>query len=204
MLGGALALSSFGAHAHPHAWIDVRSTVLISSDGMISAIEQEWLFDELYSLAVIDEMTIDSPKKPADVSDFAARVIANLGPYGYFMRITADGRPVHLGTVMQFKSEMKGQQLLLSFTAPLVEPVDPLRYKFKFSVFDPSYFIQMAHLPEAPPSIKGEGAHSCQAHVEPPNPSPQTIARAFGLDRSASPQEDLGDLFAEKVHIQCK
>jgi len=200
----ALALAPFGAHAHPHAWIDVRSTIVISSDGLISAIEQEWLFDELYSLAVIDEMTMDSPKKKMAVSDFAARVIENLGPYGYFMRITADDRPVRIGTATQFKSEMKGQQLLLSFTVPLAEALDPQRYAVKFAVYDPTYFIQMTHRPQDPPGFTGNEQDRCEAQVKQPNPSPKTIARAFALDRSATPDDDLGDLFAETVHIQCK
>ncbi len=38
-------------------------------------------------------------------SDFAAEVIENLGPYGYFMQITADDRPVRIGAPTQFKSE---------------------------------------------------------------------------------------------------
>ncbi|MGB6105360.1 MAG: DUF1007 family protein [Pusillimonas sp.] len=193
-----------GAHAHPHAWIDVRSTIVMSPGGMISAIRQEWLFDELYSLAVLDEMAIDSPAKPTAVGEFAARVIENLGPYDYFMRIKADGRPVPIDTVTQFSSEMKGEQLLLSFTAPLATAVNPVRHSVMFSVYDPSYFIQMSHLPNDPPTIKGEEELRCQVRVEPPNPSPETIARAFALDRNASSDEGLGDLFAEKVYIQCE
>lgn len=199
-----LALAPFCVYAHPHAWIDVRSTIVMSPDGSISAIKEEWLFDDIYSLAVIDEMAMDNPEKKTDVSDFAARVIENLGPYGYFMRITADDHPVRIGTVTQFKSEMKGQQLLLSFTAPLAEPVDPTRYAVKFTVYDPTYFIQMTHRPDDPPTIEGAEKHRCQTKVEQPNPSPQTIARAFALDRGAKPEENLGDLFAERVHIQCK
>ena len=200
----ALALASFGAHAHPHAWIDVRSTIVISPDGLISAIEQEWLFDELYSVAVIDEMAMDSPQKKLDVSDFAPKVIENLGPYGYFVRITADDRAVRIGSVTEFKSEMKEQQLLLSFTVPFAEALDPLRYAVKFAVFDPTYFIQMTHRPQDPPGFKGDDRYSCAAQVKQPNPSPKTIARAFAMDRGATPDDDLGNLFAETVHIQCK
>lgn len=198
-----IALLPFSVAAHPHAWIDVRSTIIMSPNGMISAIEEEWLFDDLYSLAVIDETTDGSTPKAEAVSNFAAKVIENLGPYGYFMRITANDRPIAINTVTQFKSEMKGPQLLLSFTAPLAEPVDPTRQAVKFSVYDPSYFIQMTHRPEAPPAIRSEAQHPCRALVEQPNPSAQDIARAFALDRGAAPQEDLGDLFAEKVRIQC-
>lgn len=199
----ALALAPFSLHAHPHAWIDVRSTVVLSAEGLITAIEEEWLFDDLYSAAILEGLREDSPEKKAVVSDFAAEVIDNLGPYGYFMRITANGRPIRLNTVTQFKSEMKGEQLQLSFTAPLAQPVDPLRDDVGFSVYDPTYFIQMRHRPEEPPTIRSDKQYPCRAQVVPPNPTAEDIARAFALDRGATPEEGLGDLFAEKVHIQC-
>lgn len=199
-----LALAPFSVYAHPHAWIDVRSTIVLSAEGLISAIEEEWLFDDLYSVAILEGLKEDSPEKKAVVSDFAAEVIENLSPYGYFMRITANGRPIKLSTVTQFKSEMKDQQLQLSFTAPLAEPVDPMRDDVSFSVYDPTYFIQMTHRQQDPPTIRSEKSHSCRAQVEPPNPSAEDIARAFALDRGASPEDGLGDLFAEKVHVQCE
>lgn len=199
-----LALAPFSLYAHPHAWIDVRSTIVLSAEGLISAIEEEWLFDDLYSAAILEGLKEDSPEKKTVVSDFAAEVIENLGPYGYFMRITANGRPIKLNTVTKFKSEMKGQQLRLSFTAPLAEPLDPMRSDVSFSVYDPTYFIQMTHRPQDPPTIRSEKNHSCRARVKPPNPTPEDIARAFALDRAATPEEGLGDVFAEKVSIQCE
>ncbi|MFT0532599.1 DUF1007 family protein [Castellaniella hirudinis] len=199
----ALALAPFGLHAHPHAWIDVRSTIVLSADGMIAAIEEQWLFDELYSAAILDGLQEDSPGKTLVIGDFAAEVIENLGPYGYFMRIVADGRPIGLNTVTRFNSEMKGRQLQLSFTAPLAEAVDPRRDDVSFSVYDPTYFIQMTHRPEDPPTIRSAQGHACRARVAPPNPTPEDVARALALDRGATSEEGLGDLFAEKVHIQC-
>lgn len=199
-----LALVPLGLHAHPHAWIDVRSTIVMSAEGLISAIEEEWLFDDMYSSAILEGLADNGAEKEVAVRDFAAEVIGNLGPYGYFMKVAEDGRPVQIDTVTQFKSEMKGEQLLLSFTAPLARPVDPQHHAVQFSVYDPTYFIRMVHRPDDPPSIKSKEKNHCRVHVEPPNPSPATIARAFALDRGASPDDTLGDLFAEKVHIRCK
>lgn len=200
----ALMLAPLSLHAHPHAWIDVRSTVILSAEGLVSAIEEEWLFDELYTAAVLEGLQSDSPGKKVVVGDFAAEVIENLGPYGYFMRITENDRPVKLGTVTQFKSEMQGQQLKLSFTAPLATPLDPVRQSVSFSVYDPTYYIHMTHGPKDPPAIKSKGKSSCQAHLEPPKPSAEDFARAFALDQSQTPEDDLGYLFAEKVHVRCR
>lgn len=200
----AMALTPFNLYAHPHAWIDVRSTILMSDEGLITAIEEEWLFDELYSSAILEGLAQDSPTKKASVGEFAAQVIENLKPYNYFMSIAADNRPVQIRTVTQFKSEMKGEQLRLSFTAPLAQPVDPARHAVTFAVYDPTYYIQMTHRPQDPPTIKGAKNLPCRTRVEPPNPSADTIARAYAMDRGASPDDTLGDLFAEKVHIRCE
>ena len=199
----AVLLVSVDSQAHPHAWIDVESTIVLSSDGVIAAIEETWVFDELYTAGLMEEIASDGRPQQAALGKFAARVIEDLGPYGYFMRVTADGRPVRLAAVTQFKSEMKGRQLSLSFTAPLDELADPKRHAVQFSVFDPSYFIKMTHRPEAPPSFKNDAEHHCRARVQQPDPSPESILRAFSLDRGATPQDDLGQLFAEKVYIQC-
>jgi len=199
-----LALLPLGVQAHPHAWIDVRSTIVMSAEGLISAIEEEWLFDDLYSAAVVGGFKNDSPGKAATVRDFAPEVIKNLEPYGYFMRLTADDRQIKLDTVTEYKSEMKGQQLMLSFTAPLAKPVDPSRYAVSFAVYDPTYYIHMAHLVAQPPTIRSRKKTACQARVEPARPSHEDLARAFALDQGASPQYDLGHLFAEKVLVQCK
>ena len=50
----ALLAASPRAHAHPHAWKDVRSTVILADSGQVAAIEQRWLFDELYTASLIE------------------------------------------------------------------------------------------------------------------------------------------------------
>jgi len=213
------------ARAHPHAWIDVRSTVVIAPTGMVSAIEQQWLFDELYSAAVLEQMTLEHPDNPRAVADFAPRVMENLAPYGYFMRVFADKRPLKLQTVTQFKSEKivdesgnnpvdkpDGAQLLLSFTAQFAEPVDPLEKTLTFSVFDPTYFIRMSHVADESSPMQNaafngvdvKGNPRCRAEIHPAKPTPEMFARALALDIAAAPQEDLGELFAETVQVQCQ
>jgi len=209
------------AHAHPHAWIDVRSTVVIAPTGMVSAIEQQWVFDELYSAAVLEQMALEHPDNPRAAADFAPRVMENLAPYGYFMRVFADKRPVRLQTVTQFKSgkivddssdKPGGEQLLLSFTAQFAEPVDPLEKTLTFSVFDPTYFIHMSHVPDESSPVQNaafngvdvKGNPRCRAEIHPAKPTPEMFARALALDIAAAPQDDLGELFAETVQVQCR
>jgi len=204
IFGFAAALFSAALPAHPHAWADVASTIVISESGMVAAIEEEWLFDELYSITIVEGMAQDLGSTEHAVDAFAAKVINNLRPYDYFMRLTADERPVQLADAVHFKSEMRDRQLLLTFTVPLIKPVDPMRHALRLEVYDPSYYIQMAHRKDRPPAVKGGKSHPCRARVEQPDPGPQDIARAFALDRSETPEDNLGSLFAEKVFLECR
>lgn len=37
------------ASAHPHAWIDVKTTIILSNPGMVSALREDWSFDRDYT-----------------------------------------------------------------------------------------------------------------------------------------------------------
>jgi len=204
-LSAALALTgvSMPARAHPHAWIDVRSTVDLDDTGWAKAIEEEWVFDEMYTAAVLEGMAEGKPVRPDMLAKYASEVIDNLGPYGYFMKLRVDGRLQHFDKPTQFRGGLRGERFVLSFTAPLAEPVDPTTHKLEFAVYDPTYFIQMMHEASAPPSVNGTPTTTCRAELHEPNPSPAALARAFAMDWQAEPDDSLGELFAQKVTVIC-
>ncbi|GAA4338338.1 DUF1007 family protein [Pigmentiphaga soli] len=201
LLGWAAAGAAW---AHPHAWIDVRSTVVVSPAGMVAAIEEEWLFDELYTTYVVEEMAGGRAPTAEVAAGFAGQVIENLGPYGYFTKVAADGRPVALAPVTQYHSEMRGDRLVLRFTARLAQPVDPARHAFSYAIYDPTYFIEMKHDANSPPALRGSEPGRCRLDVRQPRPDPRAAARAFAMDRGAPADDTLGRLFAERVVMACR
>ena len=44
--------------AHPHAWIDPRSKVLLDVAGRVRALELGWIFDDDYTVAIADEVDV--------------------------------------------------------------------------------------------------------------------------------------------------
>jgi len=201
--GMLLALMAGVANAHPHAFIDVQSTLRFSSAGMVMAIEEEWFFDELYTGFVIEDMANGKKVTPQVVNGFGARVIENLQPFDYFTSLTAGGKKVKLGTVTEYKSEMIGKRLRLHFTIPLPAPIDPVAVPTKLSVYDPTYFIEMRFTDTK--SIRLQDAPAvCQAKLERAKPSESTISKAFAMDRGAAADDTLGRLFADTVALACK
>jgi ABC-type uncharacterized transport system substrate-binding protein len=75
---------------------------------------------------------------------------------------------------------------------------------FAFSVFDPSYFIEILHIKNEPTVLRGEGSDACRADLQPPQPTAPDLALASALDRNAKSPEAFGEFFAEKVTVTCR
>lgn len=189
--------SASPAGAHPHAWIDVSVDVLFDPEGRVTALRENWLFDEYYTAAVMQK---GSPKK---LDQLRERILRNLKDYGYFTRVQAGDRPVALAVPAESSARIEGNRLLMSFTAPLAEPVDAARTALTYAIFDPTYFIEMLHEARADAIRLVEGAPGCRFRLIPPNPDPKAVAAASMLDRTQTGGDGLGVYFAEKVEIRC-
>lgn len=190
--------------AHPHAWIDLRSTLLLDAEGRVTAIEQEWLFDEFYSMFVLDGLVENEDAEADSLMELARRNLENLRAYDYFTEVHVDGEKVALATVEDYESEMRGVRLWMRFVLPLDSPADPRTQALEFSIFDPTYYIEMLHLEGDVIAFRGTGSGSCFGEVVPPNPDPETVTLAQALDRNAEPDSALGGLFAERITVTCR
>jgi ABC-type uncharacterized transport system substrate-binding protein len=177
----ALVLASVSgistAAAHPHAWIDLRTTVIVRSDGQITALEEEWLFDHLYTLLATQGLDKDPSGSSNALTELARTNLSNLRPYGYFINAVVDGAKVEVATVTEFETAVRDGRLWLRFLAPLVKSVDPKRQAFVFSVFDPSYVIEMLHLTDKPIAFRGAGG-ACRGDIQKPRPTAAALSLA--------------------------
>ena len=192
------------AAAHPHAWIDLRSTVILDDQGRMTGIEQEWLFDEFYTVFALEDLGTDTEAINKRLKELASVNLTNLQPYDYFTEVRANHGKVPLGTVGTFETTLRAGRLWLRFTVPLETPVDPRTSEVDFAVFDPTYYIEILHLEEEGLAFRGGAAGACTARIVPPNPSAETVMLAAAIDRKAKADNTLGALFAERVSITCR
>lgn len=52
MLAVCTALPAF---SHPHVFIDTEVEVILNPEGKVDAIRVTWIYDELYSLSIIED-----------------------------------------------------------------------------------------------------------------------------------------------------
>ena len=134
------------AWAHPHVWIDMRSSVNFNDKGAVDAIGVAWTFDEFYSQFATDglDKNKNGTLDPAELQDLADTYAKNLREYQYFTFIQADGKAAQTGVPTNAKAVFNKGRLTFAFRLPLKAIVDPAAIKLTYSSFDPTYYIDIA------------------------------------------------------------
>ncbi len=201
MLAGA---GGFPAVAHPHAWIDLRSTVVLDAAGRVTAIEQQWLFDPFYTVFATEGLSGAAGTRAEALRALARSNLQNLRSYDYFTEVRTGGTKVALGTVSEFESELREGRMWIRFVVPLATPVDPTERTLAFAVFDPTYYIEILHLQGDVVAFRGDETGGCFGRIVPPNPTTEAVLLAQAMDRDATPDATLGSVFAERVEVTCR
>jgi ABC-type uncharacterized transport system substrate-binding protein len=166
-LAALLALISAVAQAHPHVWIDMRSSVNFNDKGAVDAIGVSWTFDEFYSQFATDG--IDKNKnKTFDADELQALAntyIKNLKEYGYFTVVEASGKAAAFGAPTNAKAVFNKGQLTFVFRIPLATAVDPAAAKLSYASFDPTYYIDIAPTETSSVVFTGSAPKSCSFAV---------------------------------------
>lgn len=191
--------------AHPHAWIDMRTAMVFDEQGRVTALRVDWLFDEIYSLYSTEELDDDGDGRPDDerMHEFVAGAIDRLEEYGYFSVVKVDEQQAGYGSVTEFDGSLQGDRLLMRFTLPLAEAVDPRTASFSYAVYDPTFYIQILHQQVDPIALEGAAPAGCRSDLRPPEPNEEMVAFAASLDQTQSGGDGLGAYFAEWVSLSC-
>lgn len=204
------------AGSHPHATIDLRSKVVFDDAGRVVALKLDWLFDEFYSAYAMETVPTDAAGRDKGLAELTRRNLASLDEYKYFSDLRLDGVPVDIKPATDGRSAWDGRRLSMSFTVPLAAPIDPRAGRFTFSVYDPTYYIEVLYLKGDPIALMNGAKTGCAARVLPPNPSSEArgLAGTLGKDETATatlgklfspdPSTSFGALFAETAVIECR
>jgi ABC-type uncharacterized transport system substrate-binding protein len=203
-----LAVTFFAATppvaAHPHISIDLRTTLVLKDDGKAVAIEQEWLFDEFYTMF----MTSGAGNKmggpePSALREIARKGLENLKNHDYFTTLVAGEKPVRIGTVTEYDAEIRQQRLWMRFVVPLEDKPEAAKQELVLAVYDPSYYVEIVYLQGETVRFRG-GSLTCTGETQMPAPGAdaRSLANALGVNDTAP--TSFGELFAEKAVITCK
>ncbi|WP_380183752.1 DUF1007 family protein [Kalamiella sp. sgz302252] len=193
------------AWSHPHSFIAMQATA-VHKDNELTGLKMRWVMDEITSA----DLLYDAGKaKPDSViwKKLAAEVMANVLGQHYFTEFWHQGKPVKFGNLPpEYRLLREGNKAVLEFILPLGEPQPLAGQRYTFSVFDPTYFVDMTFAGEKSLHLPDELARQCRFTLKTPNPDAALQSYALSLDKADAPPADmdLGRQFAQTVTLQCQ
>lgn len=183
-----IVLLASPALAHPHVFIQVR-TLLIVESGQLTGLHHVWLLDEGWLASQLEAHDKDKDGKldDAELSAVAAESRGTLDTFKSFTNIRHAGQRIRPGAPAAVKIQYFGDQLGMSFTAPLPKPIPLAGADLLLEVYDATYFS--GHVFAGPDAVDfaGDQPAGCRIKSAAP-PSPQQLAayrmlaRQYGAD----------------------
>ena len=190
--------------AHPHVWIDLRSTVVLDDNGRVTAIEEHWTFDEFYTVFATEGMDRLEITPQEALKEIARTNLKNLREYDYFTDVRAGGSNVDLGTVETFETGVQEGRMWMRFAVPLATPVDPSAERLSFSVYDPTYYIEILHLKGDVVSFRGSQADGCSGLIVAPKPTAIIITARSLAPLRAIPCHSVSEITSSARNVSPK
>lgn len=203
----ALLLVPGPATSHPHAWIDLRTQLVVDDDGQAKGLRQHWEIDPLYSLMLMEEFGAggDDGDRGEALQRLADTMLGNMAEFDYMTRLSIDGERAVWEQVqdVQLTVDDATDSLHFRFTLLLSEPLALAGREMEYAVYDPTYYIEVLHVDDEAIDTGALGSE-CSVRIREPDPPESLVERMARIDRSGEPaEEDIGQRFAERVRIAC-
>lgn len=137
-----LGITATSASAHPHVWVKIRTKLLYDNQSLV-AIQQSWVFDELYTAMAIQglDKNGDGTYSREELAELAQVNIEGIQDFDYFTDVRLGDKRLTVKERSDYWLHHEDGVLTLHFTLDLEAPVLAEADGFSFSVYDPSYFI---------------------------------------------------------------
>lgn len=196
------------ARSHPHVWIETHATLRFDDQQRLTALVEEWVFDDLYTAFVVNDLKKkkDGSVPSVELQPLANQNVADLKEWGYFTVFKADGIRQMLGPAAEPRMSYDKSRLTLKFTVPLPKPLELQGANIAFSIFDPTFYIEIVPAKANPVAFEN-APQGCTAKVRPLDTTEQRFipdTLAFSIDTDPkSPENSIGAKFAEWVDLIC-
>ncbi len=194
------------ASAHPHGWVDYTVRVLFDSQGRVSALQQRWKLDPMYSLTLMEEMKQDggAGQQQQQLDALGSQIVKNIGKQHYLSHVYRNGKELELGQVTEYTALLSGQRVEFMFVLPLATPQKPGGDRLSWKIYDPTYFIEFLYDNEIDQPLTMSGApEGCTTHIVHFKPDPKLVAKAAAIDVTGQAPDGMGKLFADTGKLKC-
>ncbi len=201
----ALLASPGAVLAHPHSFIGLTTTMVVQGD-TLTGLKMRWVMDEITSA----DLLYDAGRAKAGDEvwkKLAVEVMANVLAQHYFTELWHNDKRVKFSATPQdYQLSREEHNAVLTFVLPLAKPQPLAGQSYRFSTFDPTYYVDMFYENDADVALPKALQSRCRVAVKTPKPGDEVLAFAQSLDKADAPPEDmnLGKQFAQEVTLSCQ
>ncbi len=130
--------------AHPHVFADSKIKVLFNDKGF-AGIHNRWVFDEIYSTAMMSSGDADGDGEISNAEGewFRRAILDPLQDKNYYNYVLQGTSFVKARKLKNFRASLQGGRLVLDFETEFEMPVTADYTMFVVVVSDPTNYIQM-------------------------------------------------------------
>jgi ABC-type uncharacterized transport system substrate-binding protein len=164
--GVSLLATTPSAFAHPHVWIDANAE-FVFEDNKITAVHMHWLFDDLFSMTVIDEFDQNHDTRFFGDENTAVHdnAFSALSEFSWLTHLRKNDELVSFVGATDFVADITDdRRVSYDFKLMLETPLDPIKDAISLSVYDAEYYIDVAYTQVDP--ILFAGAKNLSCHFE--------------------------------------
>ena len=198
----SLILFPLSCIAHPHAFIDIQTKVLVEKE-QLKGFSMQWTLDEASSASVLYDLTHAS--KPSTKQQLINEAMSNIVYEHYFSYLfDKNNKKIKYQTQPQnYGMNSNGRQVTYYFDFLLSKPQLLKENHFILMTYDPTYFVAMAYPKKSAVDFSSLPTQ-CLGKVVEPNVNNKIRDYAASLDRSQRDEDrTLGEMFSQKLEILC-
>ena len=153
-------------HAHPHAFIVQRITVMFDDKGM-TGLRVKWKFDEMFSSLVAEEH--DKNQNGILEADELLKIKKNafepIAQQNYFTFIKIDDQPFDVRFITDFNAVLENHRLTYEFSVPCHVAASTQFKKITIGCYDPSYYTAVFFARDNPVTLIGDDAFEVKTAI---------------------------------------
>lgn len=190
--------------AHPHVFVETGLKVIVTQDAQLQAIEVTWVYDDFYSLLILEDMGLD----PDFDGALTARELDKL--QGFDLQwsdgfdgdvyMTRHGAALALGGGEHLMTEVSDGRITTRHRRTLIDPVAADGVVFR--AYDPTYYTAYT-------LTRGlEVTGGCTGVVTPPDLNAaydkvEELLYAVPVEQAEQAYPEIGEAFADTVRLKC-
>lgn len=168
--GLAAFLAAAPASAHPHVWVDTYAEVAFDGQGRIEAIKHSWIFDEAFSVYVIQGLDEngDGVYSREELQPLAQTNVESLSDFAFFTFMGVEEATIDFTDPRDYWLDYDaGNNLLtLNFTLPLQQPALVIG-EMVLEIYDPEFFVDFAVNSDDAIRLASTAPSNCGLKVQP-------------------------------------